>query len=56
LREVLGVDSPVSSLSNSVPQLREPIIPQTEIEGIKLAKFYEIIYGGSFIRNQNNEE
>lgn len=42
LREALGVDSPVSTISNSVPQIREPIIPQTEIEGIKMAKFDEI--------------
>jgi len=55
LREVLGVDSSPSSLTNSVPQIREPIIPQTEIEGIRLAKFDEIINCNHFIRNENTE-
>ncbi len=43
LREALGVDSHASTISNSVPQLNVPIIPQGEIEGIRLAKLDEII-------------
>ncbi len=52
LKELLR--SNTSSLS--VPQIREPIIPQGEIEGIRLAKFDEIINCGHFMRDQNTEE
>jgi hypothetical protein len=57
MKEALGSNSSSSSnLNHSVPQIREPIVPQGEIEGLRLAKFDELINKGDFIRNDNTEE